>query len=160
MEASVSSHAQPPRPTSREDFRELIGQEFVGDWLRVTADRHRDFWRATYLERAYGESVGDDYPEGMLEGLHLLGLLDYLVADQVGTWFGFNYGFDRVRFTSTVTVHDRVRVRFHVTDVTSRENGELVRYAVTMDVEGRDRPGLVADWLVLLQPRPVAQQGS
>jgi hypothetical protein len=150
----MNAELNPPAPATLEDFRGLIGREFVGAWRLVDAERHAAFVHGTYLDVAYPDGIDDAYPTGMLEGFHLLGLLDYLTSELVGTWYGFNYGLDRARFVSPVTLDDRIRVRVTVDAVTERNGGLLVTYEAVLDVEDRERPGLAARWLVLLLPHP------
>jgi acyl dehydratase len=54
-----------------------------------------------------------------------------------------NYGFNRVRFVSPVLAGSRIRGRFTPQKVTENE----VTWSVTVDVEGSDKPALVAEWL-------------
>ncbi len=55
-------------------------------------------------------------------------------AQLAGTRMGLNYGFDRVRFPSPVPAGGRIRGRF-------------VTWHVTAEIERRERPALVADWI-------------
>lgn len=130
----------------------LEGRELVGEWMQIDAARERQFYIGTYLDQSYGETVGPGYPDGMVEGFQLVGMLDHLSAQLVGRWYGFNYGLDRVRFVSPVTVHDRIRLRLVVAEVDPRDAGFLMTYDATLEVQGREKPGMVARWLVLLLP--------
>ena len=61
-----------------------------------------------------------------------------------------NYGFDKVRFLAPVPVGSRLRGRFSVAGETAKAGGVLRSYAVSVEIEGVDRPALAADWLVLV----------
>ena len=64
---------------------------------------------------------------------------------------GVNYGFDRLRFVSPVRAGSRVRGRFTLTEATMRKPNELLsRTSVSVEIEGEQRPALVADWLGLV----------
>jgi acyl dehydratase len=63
-----------------------------------------------------------------------------------------NYGFDRVRFTSAVPVGSRIRARFHVSEILPRGPMLEVRLHVDVDIEGSERPAVVADMILLLHP--------
>ena len=54
-----------------------------------------------------------------------------------------NYGFNRVRFVSPVPAGSRIRGRFTAQKVTDNE----VTWLVTVEVEGSDKPAVVAEWL-------------
>ena len=59
-----------------------------------------------------------------------------------------NYGFDRVRFVSPVASGARVRGHFalHASDVSVP--GQVSNtWIVTVEIEGHDRPALIAHWL-------------
>jgi acyl dehydratase len=61
-----------------------------------------------------------------------------------------NYGFDRVRFLAPVAAGSRVRARFTLAETTPRAAGQvLFQYRVEVEIEGGERPALMADWLVL-----------
>jgi acyl dehydratase len=66
---------------------------------------------------------------------------------------GVNYGSDKVRFLTPVRVGARVRLRATVLAVDPRPDGSLlVKNEVTVDVEGSDKPALVAHTLALVVP--------
>ena len=131
----------------------IEGAEFTGEWFAVDADRLALFDHATYTDENINPMDESGYPENLVEGFHLLSLLDHLVNRAVCVSgpgvFGWNYGFDRVRFTSPVTAGEPIRVRGRVAEVATRGEGYLVRFDVRIEVEGRDKPAMVADWRVL-----------
>lgn len=61
-----------------------------------------------------------------------------------------NYGIDRLRLISPVPVGGRIRGHFTVADVRTDEKGRtIVTFSVTIEVEGGERPALVAHWLAI-----------
>lgn len=72
-----------------------------------------------------------------------------LVATRGGSSYPLNYGFDRVRFVSPVPVGARIRGHFTMQDRRPRRDGELLRIAVVVEIEGTERPALTAEWLSL-----------
>ena len=59
-----------------------------------------------------------------------------------------NYGFDHLRFLSPVPSGSRVRGRFVLNSIEERAPGEVTLiWAVTVEIEGADRPALVANWI-------------
>jgi acyl dehydratase len=68
-----------------------------------------------------------------------------------GTTMGVNYGFDKLRFISPVKAGSRVRGRFVLAEARLRKERELQsRTNVTIEIEGEQKPALVADWLGLI----------
>ncbi|WP_435747380.1 hypothetical protein [Microbacterium sp. PMB16] len=136
-----------------DDVSSLVGREFVSDWLQVDDEHIVQFERGSYLTENSQAMSLDAYPDGLVEGFHLLSLLDYLtngvsyVDDPA--WMGWNYGLNRVRFVSPVTIHDRLRARGAISSMTPRGDGQLVTYELRLEVDGREKPALTAEWLVL-----------
>ena len=54
-----------------------------------------------------------------------------------------NYGFNKLRFVSPVRAESKIRARFTAQQVT--EN--TVTWLVTVEVEGQEKPAIVAEWL-------------
>ena len=59
-----------------------------------------------------------------------------------------NYGLDRVRFISAVKVGDRLRARYTLSSLTDIADGVQLSWAVTVEIEGSERPACVAQSLV------------
>ncbi len=129
----------------------------VSEWLRVGQDRIDQFASATddhqYIhvdaERAAQTQFGGTIAHGFLT----LSLLSALASRGGGlklenTVMGINYGLDRVRFVHPVRSGQRIRARFKLCAAEEKKPGHyLLRHAVTMEIEGEDKPALVADWL-------------
>jgi acyl dehydratase len=66
-----------------------------------------------------------------------------------GTAMVINYGLDRVRFLSTVHVGSRVRAVAEPAAVVPVAQGVRVSTLVTVEIEGVDKPALVAETITL-----------
>lgn len=132
---------------------ELSGREFVGSWFSPAAQRNADFDVATYVSDNQHPMSTGQFPDGLIEGFYQLALLDHLVNEVVyvddSRWSGWNYGLDRVRFTSPLSTADRFRVKGVIREVHGRDDGYLVVIECRYDVAGRDKPSMVATWRVL-----------
>jgi acyl dehydratase len=65
-----------------------------------------------------------------------------------GVAMGVNYGVDRLRFTAPVRAGSRVRAVVELEDVVDVAGGVQLTLGVTVELEGSERPALVAHWLV------------
>jgi len=148
-------------PVSLATYRGMVGHEVgVSSWhlvdqarINVYADViedhqfiHIDPERAK-KETAFGATVA----HGFLT-MSLLSIMSYEVMPVIeGTTMGVNYGFDKLRFISQVRAGSRVRGRFTLTEAKLRKPNELQsRTNVTVEIEGEEKPALVADWLGLI----------
>ena len=61
---------------------------------------------------------------------------------------GVNYGLDRVRFPAPLPVGKRWRGGAELLEVTEVKGGAQLKVRVTIEVEGSERPAMVADALV------------
>ena len=148
------------RPIRAEDLPGLAGTlEGVSDWItvdqamidrfaEVTDDRqfiHVDPARAV-AEGPYGGTVA----HGFLTLSLLPALLRSALPPVEGLRSSVNYGFERVRFVAPVRSGARVRGRFALMEAEARGAGTLrVRFDVAVEIEGEDRPALVAEWIGL-----------
>jgi acyl dehydratase len=147
------------RRVSGPELAARVGQELgVSDWMRVDQARIDAFAEVTedrqfiHVDppRAKATPFGGTIAHGFLL-LSLLSKMAYEVTPQIeGLQVAVNYGCDRVRFLHPVRAGERVRGRFELADVSARDAGRwLIRYTVTMEIEGGERPALIADWLCL-----------
>ena len=127
----------------------LIDQPRIDTYADVIEDHqfiHVDPERAK-KETAFGTTIA----HGFLT-MSLLSIMSYEVMPVIaGTTMGVNYGFDKLRFLSPVKAGKRVRGRFVLAEAKLRKPKELQsRTNVTVEIEGEDKPALVADWLGLI----------
>jgi acyl dehydratase len=67
-----------------------------------------------------------------------------------GRTMGINYGLERVRFLSPVPSGARVRGRFTLSEIAMRSATQaMLRYQVTVEVDGVGKPALAAEWITL-----------
>ena len=148
-------------PITLEAYQAMVGKEIgVSSWhlldqpridtyADVTEDHqfiHVDPERAK-AETAFGTTIA----HGFLT-MSMLSVMSYEVMPAIaGTTMGVNYGFDKLRFISPVRSGRRVRGRFVLAEAKLRKPNELQsRTNVTVEIEGEDKPALVADWLGLI----------
>lgn len=127
----------------------LIDQPRIDAYADVIEDHqfiHVDPERAK-KETAFGTTIA----HGFLT-MSLLSIMSYEVMPVIaGTTMGVNYGFDKLRFISPVRSGKRVRGRFVLAEAKLRKPNELQsRTNVTVEIEGEDKPALVAEWLGLI----------
>nr|WP_249141603.1 MaoC family dehydratase [Bradyrhizobium diazoefficiens] len=127
----------------------LVDQPRIDTYADVIEDHqfiHVDPERAR-KETAFGTTIA----HGFLT-MSLLSIMSYEVMPVIaGTTMGVNYGFDKLRFISPVRSGKLVRGRFVLAEAKLRKPNELQsRTNVTVEIEGEDRPALVADWLGLI----------
>jgi acyl dehydratase len=148
-------------PVSLSAYQAMVGREVgVSSWHLVDQGRinayadviedhqfiHIDPERAR-RETDFGTTVA----HGFLT-MSLLSIMSYEVMPVIeGTTMGVNYGFDRLRFISPVRAGSRVRGRFTLVEARLRKPKELQSHTnVSVEIEGEDRPALVADWIGLI----------
>ena len=148
-------------PVSLAAYQDMVGKEVgVSSWHLVNQPRIDDF--ADVIEdhqfihidpeRAKRETTfGTTVAHGFLT-MSLMSIMSYEVMPVIeGTTMGVNYGFDRLRFISPVRAGSRVRGRFVLAEAKLRKPKELQsRTNVTVEIEGEDKPALVADWIGLI----------
>ena len=139
-----------------EDYTALTGQELgVSDWIEVTQARIDAFADCTedhqYIHtdpaRAAETPFGGTIAHGFLT-LSLLSAMTYQMPNITGTRMAVNYGMNRVRFISPVPSGAHIRGRFLLQKVDQIRPGEIqTTTEVTVEIEGQDKPALVAEWL-------------
>lgn len=142
------------------ELRSRVGQELgVSAWREVSqadidafADASDDHqFIHVDPERAAAEtSFGGTIAHGFLT-LSLLSAFGREAIPAIdGRRMGVNYGLERVRFLSPVRSGARLRGVFKLSTLEERRPSEiLLRYGVTVEIEGGAKPALVADWLAL-----------
>lgn len=141
------------------ELASLIGQEIgVSRWFRVDQDRIDAFAKTTEDEQfihvdpeaAKKTPFGGTIAHGFLS-LSLASAMSYdAVPPLEGVVMGVNYGFEKVRFIAPVPAGSNIRGRFRL--LTAEDKGEgrwLLKHELTIDIEGSDKPALIAEWLTM-----------
>ncbi|MES1257447.1 MAG: MaoC family dehydratase [Acidobacteriota bacterium] len=144
-----------------DNLHEMTEQEVgVTDWMTVTQERIDLFADATddrqwiHLDRERAEH-DSPYKSTVAHGFLTLSLLSHLsrnVLPVEGVTMRVNYGLNRVRFPAPVRVNARIRGRFRLQSVKDFSgaggSGADLTLAVTLELEGSDKPCCVAEWIV------------
>ena len=137
-----------------EEFRSLVGTELgTSDWFEVTQERINAFADVTedhnYIhvdpERAKDSPFGGTIAHGYLSVAMLAPISQQLLDVEGAT--GVNYGMNRQRFPAPLPVGARFRGAAEVTAVEEIKGGTQVEATFTIEVEGQERPAVVADCL-------------
>jgi len=141
------------------DLKESIGREVgVSDWLLIDQDRINQFakatddlqWIHTDPVRAAKESpFGKTIAHGFLT-LSLIPHFMYSCLFFEHSKLTVNYGLNKVRFTSPVLVGSKLRAIFKTIQVTDVSKGAQIEWQVTMEIEGQEKPALVASFLIVV----------
>lgn len=134
----------------------LIGTETgVSGWWEITQDRVDAFAGATddhqfihvNPELAAQTPFGGTIAHGFLT-LSLTVAMGAEVPLDVGSpMMGVNYGVDKVRFPAPVPVGSRIRVRVRLDEVSEVPGGLHLKQTFTTEIEGEEKPAMVAERL-------------
>ena len=164
---SIGDIIAAPPPIGLDAYRSIVGralgtsrwflmdQERISHFADITLDRqfiHTDPARAR--DTLFGGTVA--------HGFLTLSLLPTMAANVIprieGAVMDVNYGMEALRFVAPVRSGRNIRGAFLLKNLVERRPGQwLSTVGVTVEIEGEDRPALLADWLTLaiLEPEPV-----
>lgn len=129
-----------------------IDQDRIDRFAEVTEDRQ---WIHVDREAAASGPFGAPIAHGFLT----LSLLSYLTTETAiapsGAMMMINYGSDKVRYLNPVRVGSRIRAVSTLKDVSEKAPGQvLLTSTVVVEIEGEEKPALVADILSLAVMAP------
>jgi len=142
-----------------DQIKDWIGKETgVSDWTVVDQNRINIFADVTEdhqfihvnPEAAKKTPFGGTVAHGFLS----LSMLSHLAKNSLlvldGVKMGVNYGFDKVRFMAPVKSGKRIRGHFTLMGAEAKTpNQWQFKYAVKVEIEGEDKPALMAEWLTM-----------
>ena len=144
---------------TREELTAMVGRELgASDWFLIDQARVNEFADVTLdhqfvhvdVERAKATPFGGTIAHGFLTLSLLVHLCLPFIPEPVNRKLVVNYGFDKVRFSAPVKVGKRIRAVAKLGEVNERRPGNIVmRVDVTVEIEGENKPALVAEWLSL-----------
>ena len=129
----------------------------VSDWVEIDQDRINRFadatgdhqWIHIDPDRTQKELGMPTIAHGYLT-LSLLPMLMSQISGVKSVSRGINYGSNNVRFTNMVPVGSKVRARMKLKDVKPKGEGMQFTNEVSVEIDGQERPALVAETLSLL----------
>ena len=140
---------------SANQLGNYVGQEIsISEWMNVEQDRIDLFADATgdhqYIhvdaERAAETPFGTTIAHGFLSLSLLASMNGGLKLEN--TVMGINYGLDKVRFLNPVKVGAKIRGRFTLVSAEEKKPLHfLLKHNVVVEIEGEEKPALIADWL-------------
>jgi acyl dehydratase len=143
-----------------EILQEHVGKEIgLSDWMEITQERINAFAESTEdrqwihvnpLKAKFGP-----FRKTIAHGFLILSLLAHLSSKiellQKGVKMMANVGMNRVRFINPVLVGSKIRNRTVLKDATEKSSGKiLITVENTVEIEGAEKPALVAEVLALL----------
>src|SRR5436190_18073568 len=141
------------------DIPSLAATEIgVSDWFEVDQERVNRFadatgdhqWIHVDVERATKE-LGGPIAHGYLV-LSLIPMLAKNIVTYTGLGRGINYGSNKIRFTNVVPVGKRIRLRLKNLKIEPKGAALQLINECTVEVEGEERPGCVAEIVSLVYP--------
>lgn len=136
------------------ELKNCIGEDLgATDWLEIDQARINTFadatgdhqWIHVDVEKAksgpFGAPIAHGYLTASLANLFLPQLMEVQ-----GTSMGVNYGCDKIRFPSPVTVGSRIRGTASITTVEETKDGGIqAKVTIIIEIEGKDRPACIIE---------------
>lgn len=143
-----------------DELTRRVGLELgVSDWIEIDQARidafaevgiDHQFIHVDPARAAAETPFGGTIAHGFLTLAMLVPMGETALPELAGRAMGINYGFDKLRFLAPVRAGRRVRGRFRLAEVSERQPQQiLIRYDVTVEIEGEEKPALAAEWLAL-----------
>lgn len=158
---------QPANATQRIFTSMQPGQPIgTSDWVTVTQEMIDKFGEATldhdpmHVDPAW--AAAGPFGTTVSFGFLTLSLLTHMLHETLRSdsssydprqGYYLNYGFDRLRLVTPVPVGSRIRGKFALGELRpdARERS-IARFDVEIEIEGQERPALVAQWLTVWVP--------
>ena len=145
---------------SIEEIASRVGQEVgISDWIPVDQARIDAFADITedpqFIHIDPEAAARTPFGGTIAHGFLTLSLLSRMAADAMlrpaDVKMGVNYGFEKVRFLAPVRSGKRVRGRFRLDRFDEKRPGQWqFTHQVTVEIEGEDKPALIAEWIGLV----------
>jgi len=131
-------------------------QSEPSDWHKVTQEQIKQFADCT-LDKQFihvDPEAAKTTPYGttIAHGFLTLSMLSHFAKnfsiEIEGFYMAVNAGFDKIRFLQPVKVDRRIRAQTKILNIEEQREGQYrIKTEVTIEIEGTDKPALVAEWL-------------
>lgn len=139
-----------------ERLQSEVGTETgVSNWWEITQERVDAFAEATddhqfihvNPELAAQTPFGGTIAHGFLTLSLSVAMSSEVQMDVGNPIMAINYGLDRVRFPAPVPVGSRIRLRISLDEVAEAGGGIQIKQTMTTEIEGQEKPAMVAERL-------------
>lgn len=136
------------------DLEHLTGTVIgVSKWWEITQDRVNAFadatddhqWIHVDVDKAAAGPFGTTIAHGFLTLSLTVAMTFELELDVGEPAMAINYGLEKVRYPAPVPVGSRIRAHVELASVTDVAGGLQVNRKVSMEVEGGEKPAMVAE---------------
>lgn len=151
------------------ELKAYVGRPLgTSDWLTIDQDRINAFaavsgdhnWIHVDVDRARAEMPqGKTVAHGMLT-FSLLAHLGHGICAIGDRARGVNYGSNKVRFTAPVPCGARVRLHRSLQAYEPVPGGARVTFGNTVEIEGVERPALVAETITVIYVKQKVQEAT
>jgi acyl dehydratase len=144
---------------SISDLQARVGQTIgTSEWVELTQDKINQFAEATgdfqFIhvdpQRAKETPFGQTIAHGFMS-ISLLAPMIEEVRGDMDVAMVVNYGLNKARFLSPVKSGKRVRGHFKLLELVEKRPGQWQQVLeATVEIEGEDKPALIAEWILQL----------
>ncbi len=145
---------------SIDEIKGKVGTEIgTSEWIEISQQAIDTFADVTddhqFIHVDPQAAAQTPFGGTVAHGFLTLSLLSRMAADVMlrpeAVKMGVNYGFEKVRFIAPVRSGKRVRGRFRLSSFEEKGPGRYqFVHAVTVEIEGEDKPALQADWIGMI----------
>ncbi len=137
-----------------QNLSKQAGQHLgVSEWMVVDQERVNQFadatddhqWIHIDTEKAAQGPFGGTIAHGFLTLALTVTLAGQVPLDVGEPRMAINYGLEKVRFPAPVLVGSRIRASVALGNVTEVDGGIQLNRIVTIEVDGQDKPAMVAE---------------
>ena len=143
-----------------DELKSLVGEHLgYSPWVDITQEQVNMFAEATgdhqwihvdpvkAAEGPFGATIAHGYLTLSLANCFLPELIE---VQQVS--MGVNYGTEKIRFPSPVTVDSNIRATGEIIQVEENKGGYKATIRVTITAEGAERPACIVDTISIFYP--------
>jgi len=142
-----------------QELQAKVGQNIgVSDWFEVSQERINKFAEATgdfqFIHIDEEKAKLTPFGGTIAHGFLTLSLIPVLSATTEGARvsdvkMGVNYGGNKTRFISPVRAGKRVRAHVKLLELVEKRPGQWQQTnEYTIEIEGEDKPALIAEWVM------------
>jgi acyl dehydratase len=144
-----------------DTIEDALGKEIgVSDWYEITQENVNKFADVTsdhqFIHVDEAKAAASPFGGTIAHGFYTLSMLSHFAETGCGvivegTKMGVNYGCEKLRFIQPVRVGSRIRGRSILSAAVEKNPGQyLFTSQMTVEIEGIEKPALIADWLTMV----------